>query len=111
MASYLKINNYSNEGSLSLSKRVFEDIVAYTIKQFDNVTKSNNALKSLLNFNESTSVYIRDGKAQITLSVDIKKGHNVKEICNKMIAALQNNIEMFVEQAPVKIKVKVEHII
>ena len=110
MASYLRVNNYSHEGNLDISTNVIKDIAFYSLKKMNAVNTSAENHESF-NINDAIKCKIVDGKAQISINVDIYKNNNVNDVGLEIQKNIANDLEAMIEQMHFSIKVKVEHII
>ncbi|MEG0977707.1 MAG: Asp23/Gls24 family envelope stress response protein [Bacilli bacterium] len=111
MASYLSINNYSRNGKLFVSTKVIEQIASGSVEKMAAVTKAQHKYSNIFQLNKSISCSIHEGKAEIKVNLDIKKGYNVEETCSAIQKSIAEDLISLLEQVPFKIKVRVEHII
>ena len=114
--SYIKINNYSNNGNLYIASKVFKDIAIYRIKNTKGVYIGNEEVSKKgrnndFDFDKNVVCTYKDGYAELYISINVKKGEDVNKICINLQKEISDDIFVLLEQVPVKIKVKVEKII
>ena len=114
--SYIKINNYSNNGNLFIASKVFKDIAIDKIKNTkgvyigtEEVSKKGKA--NYYDFDKNIICTYKDGYAELYIHIDVKKGFDVNELCINLQKEISDEIFVLLEQVPVKIKIKVANII
>lgn len=111
MAGYISINNFSHNGKAFISTVAIEQVVLSSIEKMTAIANQKIKKGNIFRLYEKIACSIREGKAEIKLSLDIKKGFNVEETCIAIQTAIADDLSAFLEQAPFKIKVRVENII
>jgi uncharacterized alkaline shock family protein YloU len=114
--SYIKINNYSNNGNLYIASKVFKDIAIDKIKNTKGVYIGNEEVSkkgknSDFDFDKNVICTYKDGYAELYININVKKGVDVNKICINLQKEISDEIFVLLEQVPVKIKIKVGDII
>lgn len=114
--SYIKINNYSNNGNLFIASKVFKDIAIEKIKSTKGVYIGNEEVFKKgkdqdFDFDKNITCTYKDGYAELYININVKKGVDVNKLCINLQKEISDEIFVLLEQVPVKIKIKVGNII
>lgn len=114
--SYIKINNYSNNGNLYIASKVFKDIAIAKIKNTKGVYIGNEEVSKKgknqnFDFDRNINCTYKDGYAELYININVKKGVDVNELCLNLQKEISDEIFVLLEQVPVKIKIKIGNII
>lgn len=112
---YITINNYNKKGSLHIATKVFKDIAIDVLNKTEGVHIGEFEVKKgkvqTFDFNKNVVVHDKDGRVELDLKINVKKGVDVNDLCLNLQKEINDAILFAVEQLPVKIKIKVENII
>lgn len=110
---YIKINNYSNSGSLYIASQVFKDIAIEHLKSTKGVVLKENkkGKNATIDFEKVVSVNYKDGYAELSIVINVTKGVDVNKLCLNLQKEIADEISVLLEQVPVQIKIKVANII
>lgn len=113
MADYSYINNYTKNGSLAISRRVFETIAVIATNKINGaeVSKVNKNSKDFNLYNPISVNIEKDGKVNIKIEVSLKKGTDVHKICMQIQERIAQHMELMCEIVPFNIITKVVSII
>ena len=113
MADYSYINNYTKNGSLAISRRVFETIAVIATNKINGaeVSKANKKSKDFNLYNPISVNIEKDGKVNIKIEVSLKKGTDVHKICMQIQERIAQHMELMCEIVPFNIITKVVSII
>jgi uncharacterized alkaline shock family protein YloU len=113
MADYSYINNYTKNGSLAISRRVFETIAVIATNKINGaeVSKANKNSKDFNLYNPISVNIEKDGKVNIKIEVSLKKGTDVHKICMQIQERIAQHMELMCEIVPFNIITKVVSII
>lgn len=113
MADYSYINNYSKNGSLAISRRVFETIAIKATNKISGASVSKRSKNSKdFNLHNPIAVEIdKNGKVNIKVEVSLKKGTDVHKVCMQIQEAIAQNMMLMCEIVPFNIVTKVVSII
>lgn len=114
--SYIKINNYSNNGNLFIASKVFKDIAIDKVKNTKGVYIGNEEVSKKgknhdYDFDKNIICTYKDGYAELYININVKKGVDVNKLCINLQKEISDEISVLLEQVPVKIKIKVGDII
>ncbi len=108
MADYAYIQNYSKRGALGISRKVFEQIAYNATERVLGVKLDAKKQKSPFRLVRPISVILHhNGQVDIRIEVTIKKGNDVKVVCENIQKEVRYSLEQMVEQAKVNITTKV----
>ena len=111
MADYLRIQTHSKQGTLGISRKVFEFLATDATNRVQGVTVSK--AKKIKSFTLSNPVKVsfrKDGKVEIEISVNLKKGTNASQICSTIQEQVANVLSAYTESVPFDIDVKIADI-
>lgn len=113
--SYIKINNYSNNGSLFIASKVFKDIAIEKLKTTSGVvlglTPNKKGRAQDYDFDKNITVNYKDGNAELYIVINVQKGIDVNKLCIELQKEILEEISILLEQVSVQIKIKVANII
>ncbi len=110
---YIEINNYQNLGEMGIFHRAFETIVTSACNQINGVSVDTSKSKkvSIIEFSKPVHATIRkNGRVDIKLHVILKKGSDVKSICDNIRENVSNALQMMCETVPVNVEINVSGI-
>lgn len=112
MSDYAYIQNYSKKGTLGISRKVFEQIAYEATERVAGVKLDAKRQKSpFVLFRPIVIIIHKNGSVDIKIEVSIKKGNDVKVVCENIQKEVKYSLEQIVEQAKVNIVTKVTKII
>ncbi|MCI2111276.1 MAG: Asp23/Gls24 family envelope stress response protein [Bacilli bacterium] len=104
--SYYRLENYGKNGTTAISLSTFEAIATIAASSLEDVTVTKKRKDFWLTKPVSASLK-KDGRVQVSLEVNVKKGAKVDETCTKIQQEVASAIEMMCETVPVRIIIKV----
>lgn len=110
---YIEINNYQNLGEMGISHRAFETVAKSACNQVNgaSVDLSKKKKVSIIELSKPVRAIVRkNGRVDIRLEVLIKKGENVKEICDAIRENVSSSIQMMCETIPFNVEINVNGI-
>lgn len=108
MADYLKIQNFSNKGTIAISRRVFEMLATDATERIQGASLS--ASKKIGSFSLTKPVKVSfrsNGKVEVNVSITLRKGSHAKEVCSKIQEEIANSFSTYAESVPFEIQIKV----
>lgn len=100
MADYIKLNSSNDNGSFSISTKVFRDITEYSVPRIEHVALHKKPVDSI-------EVVSKNGVLVINLDVDIKKGCNIPKTIKALQERIHLNVTQNTEVEPKEINVRV----
>lgn len=109
MADYINIKNYSNNGVIGISRRVFEAIVTDAVNRVSGVKITKGKTKKLpFDLSHPIKITFRsDGSVDIKISISVEKGANVNDVCVAIQEEVARSITAYTESVPFDIELKV----
>ena len=105
---YHEIENFTNNGNLGISYKVFEEITLYAINEIDG-TVINQPSSSLFRNTKPVSCTItKKGELDINIYLKIKYGFNVADVCNRVQTKVENDIYAMTEVTPRRINIHID---
>ena len=113
MASFVKIDNLSKSGSMSISTRVFDQLVTLALMRDKDIAMSAKQLKKnqKIRINHPVQTKITHGIVHVWLAINVKKGVSLQEATNHVVEEVNRVLLMHTETIPFDVQVKVEEII
>ena len=113
MADYIKIENYSKNGELAISRRIIHKIVQEAVVDIVGIELKDPKLKNRFLaylFNPIKITFRADGEVAVEISIVIKKGVNANDICLKIQEEVSNALMAYAESVPFAIIIKVAEV-
>lgn len=108
MADYLKIQNFSNNGTLAISRRVFETLASEATARVQGASLSSSKKIGSFSLTKPVNVSFRsNGKVEVEVSITLKKGVAAKEVCTKIQEEIATSFNTYAESVPFDIRIKV----
>lgn len=108
MADYIKLNSGSKAGELSISRTVFEQVASEAV---DRVNGASVAKKHRITLSRPVqAIFQKDGKVKISVSVNLKKGSDVKNICLEIQEQITVMLMAYLESVPFDVQINVVEI-
>ena len=103
MADYININQYSNNGELAISRKVFARLAEAAV--------GHTSLKGSIKVKQPVKVvFKKDGRVEVGVHVVIKKGIKLTEACLELQKEIAHALEVYVEAVPFEIEVSVDEV-
>lgn len=100
MVDYIKLNSSNDNGSFSISSKVFQDITEYSVPRIENVILHKKP-------EDSITISYKNDVLVICLDVDIKKGTNIPKTLKALQERIHLNITQNTEIEPKEINIRV----
>ena len=113
MADYIKIENYSKNGELAISRRIIQKIVHEAVSDIVGIELKNHNVKNKFLaylFNPIKIVFKANGEVAVDISITIKKGVNANEMCLKIQEEVSNALMAYAESVPFAINIRVAEV-
>lgn len=111
MADYIYIDDYLKRGKLAISSQVFNFLANQALKEIPAVralSKKKGKADQIINPIETN---IRHGIVHVNVTIDAKKGTNIKETSKLIQNEINNAFMICTEQIPFDVSVKVVSLI
>ena len=103
MADYININQYSSNGELAISRKVFARLAEAAV--------GHTSLKGSIKVKQPVKVvFKKDGRVEVGVHVVIKKGIKLTEACLELQKEIAHALEVYVEAVPFEIEVSVDEV-
>ena len=103
MADYININQYSSNGELAISRKVFARLAEAAV--------GHTSLKGSIKVKQPVKVvFMKDGRVEVGVHVVIKKGIKLTEACLELQKEIAHALEVYVEAVPFEIEVSVDQV-
>ena len=103
MADYININNYGGSGDLAISRKVFACLAEAAV--------GHTSLKGSISVKKPVKVvFKKDGRVELGVHVNIKKGVKLTEACLELQKEIAHALEVYVEAVPFEIEVSVDEV-
>ncbi len=110
MVDYIHIQNYTRNGDMGISRRVFETIAYNATNKVKGASVSSSKSRVFNLYHPIQCVLRRDGQVDIKIAVSLKHGVNVNAVCLDIQKEVAEAIEEMVETVKVNIIIKVASI-
>lgn len=116
MADYVYIKNYSKDGEIGISRRVFEELATEAVERVGgasvhNKGKNKKTIDKVFNLHNPVKVvFHHNGQVEIFISINIKKGENANKVCLAIQEEVAQSLLAYAESVPVTIQLKVASI-
>lgn len=107
MADYVQINPNSKNGSLMISRAVFESIASDATNR---VSGASVAKKNFKLLKPVQATFQRNGRVKITISINLKKGVKAQDICSKIEESVANSLMAYTESVPFDVNINIVEI-
>ena len=110
MADYVYIKNYSKDGEIAISRRVFEQLSTDAVERVSGASVSTKGKKSNGIFNLHNPVKVvfhHNGQVEIFISINIKKGENANKVCLAIQEEVAQSLLAYAESVPFNIQIKI----
>jgi len=111
MPDYVFIENYTGLGDIGISRNVLITIAAKATNRVKGATVSGTKSRVFNLYHPIQCVIHHDGTADIKISVSLKKGVNVNQVCLNIQKEVAEAIEEMVETVKVRVIIKVASIV
>jgi len=108
MTDYVYIKNNSNLGEIGMSRKVFEQIALEATNRIQGASVS--AKKRFTLDNPIQVSFRKDGKVDVLVTINLKKGQNANDVCLKIQEEVANAFLAYAESVPFNIEIKVASI-
>jgi uncharacterized alkaline shock family protein YloU len=110
MKDYIALDNYTGLGTMGISRRVLASIASKATASVAGASLSKRESR-LFQISRPVKVALsHEGKAEIKIEVNLKKGAKVQDICLKIQQEVASQIAMMCEIVPIEIKIKVARV-
>ncbi len=111
MADYLLIRSGSKKGTLGISRKVFEFLATEATDRVQGASLSKaKKIKSFTLSKPVSASFRKDGKVEIKISVNLKKGENANQICSTIQEQVATLLQAYTESVLFDIDVKIADI-
>lgn len=110
MADYVKINHYSKNGELAISRSVFETLATEATNQVNGASVAEKKRKAFKLSKPVQAIFQKNGKVKIAVSINLKKGENANEISVKIQERIASVLMAYTESVPFDIQVNIVEI-
>lgn len=113
MSDYVYIKNFSNDGDIAISRRIFEDLATEATNKVIGASISELKTKSKILFKLYHPVKVlfhSNGQVEIKISITLNKGANAKDVCMKIQQGVADSLMAYTESVPFDIQIKVASI-
>ena len=113
MADYIKIENYSKNGELAISRRIIEKIVKEAVSDIVGIELKNSKVKNKFFaylFKPVKIIFKSNGEVAVDISITIKKGVNANDMCVKIQEEVSNALMAYAESVPFAINIRVAEV-
>lgn len=113
MADYVYIKNYSKDGEIAISRRVFEELATDAVERVSGASVIKKGKKKLNVFNLYNPVKVtfhHNGQVEIEISINVKKGENTSKVCLAIQEEVAQSLLAYTESVPFDIHLKVASI-
>lgn len=110
MADYVYIKDYSKNGNIAISRRIFEEIALDAVKHVSGASvseKKKSKLSSFSLFNPVKVTFHKNGQVEISISIVLSKGVNASKVCLNIQEEVSSSLLAYTESVPFSIEVKV----
>lgn len=110
MADFVYIKNYSKDGEIAISRRVFEQLATDAVERVGGATISGKGKRSHSVFNLHNPVKVifhHNGQVEIFISINIKKGENANKVCLAIQEEVAQSLLAYAEAVPFNIQIKI----
>ena len=112
MADYVYIKNYSKDGEIAISRRVFEQLATDAVERVSGASiNGKGKKKSIFSLHNPVKViFHHNGQVEIFISITIKKGENANQVCLSIQEEVAQSLLAYTESVPFNIQLKVASI-
>lgn len=118
MADYVNIENYSKNGKLAISRRVFEkiatdatnNVTGAKVKSREGKNKKGISKVVFDLFKPIKIAFKSNGQVDVNIDITLSKGSNASEVCLKIQEEVSNALLAYTESVPFRINIKVAEV-
>lgn len=109
MADYITINHEAKNGDLAISRTVFEQLASEAVARISGASIAGKKHRISLT-KPVQATFQKNGKVKIGVSINIKKGTNIKDICLKIQEEITTLLMAYTESIPFDVQINVAEI-